>query len=947
MRFSPFSVINPCIRRHRFPSSSAVFRPSAQASSLLPDSFPAMSTFNCLPNIFHSFTGLGCAAVVFLLPGFAPCLKAEESGDFTYSIHGRTIEITGYTGTAASVTIPGRIRTVPVTSIGDRAFYLKSALTEIIIPDSVISIGVGAFSRCGGLTGIVIPDSVISIGNSAFLECTGLTSITIPDSVTGIGSLAFSRCSSLISVAFSGNGGYIAGDAFRMSNGLERVFFKGNAPTIGGGIFEVPAATFFVSPGSTGFTFPTWQNRPSILLNSSGGTFAVLRDNISFPNNGTLEMDAGLIGTTVTRVFSVLNTSDIPQSPTVSLSAGSSTAFSLKTDSIPGTLPPWKSASFAVSFNPSEAGPVTAGIDISASEPLAEPCHQTLTGTGVKPTMHAWRASLTASNSGVNDLFGDRAAASGDTLVIGAPYEDSSGSGEDDSLPDSGAVYVFVKSETGWSEQARLKAANAGAGDHFGRAVSIDGDTLIVGASEEDSNATGVNGDQSNDSAPDSGAAYIFTRTGGVWTQQARLKASNTGANDFFGNSVSISGDIAAVGARLEDSAATGVNGDQSSDRSRDSGAVYLFERIGGVWSQSAYLKASNTGALDWFGHYVGVSGGTVVVSARDEASRATGVNGNQSDNARSGSGAAYVFVKTGSVWTQQAYLKASNTDLFDNFGHSAAISGDTIIIGAPYEDSKVTGVNGNQLDNNGPDSGAAYVFVRSGSTWTQQAYLKATNGTSPVGVSEGLFGWNVSISGDTAVVGAPESNGGAAYVFQRNGTTWIQHANLKVPNPGGGRFGRSTAVSGGTIVIGAHSGSGAAYVFQAAAGPNPAAIQQWRLAHFGTTDNTGAAADTSDPDGDGSSNLDEFTAGTLPKDREDAFKVSHAFKTRQSHTLMVPGKAGRFYQLVRSRDPAADIMLWIPVATAGPFVTDRILTLTDPSAPDGRAFYRVIVSMP
>ena len=175
--------------------------------------------------------------------------------------------------------------------------------------------------------------------------------------------------------------------------------------------------------------------------------------------------------------------------------------------------------------------------------------------------------------------------------------------------------------------------------------------------------------------------------------QQAYLKASNAEAHDYFGFSVAVSGDTVVVGAPGESSTATGVNGDQSDNSAIEPGAAYVFVRTGGIWSQQAYLKASNTGAGDTFGYRVAISGDTIVVGAIWEASNATGVNGNQSDNSAVGSGAAYVFVRSGTTWSQQAYLKASNTEADDQFGYSVAVSGDTVVVGAPYEDSNATGV--------------------------------------------------------------------------------------------------------------------------------------------------------------------------------------------------------------------------------------------------------------
>ncbi len=410
----------------------------------------------------------------------------------------------------------------------------------------------------------------------------------------------------------------------------------------------------------------------------------------------------------------------------------------------------------------------------------------------------AQQAYLKASNTAANDYFGLSVAVSGDTVVVGAYWEDSSATGingnqADNSALDSGAVYVFVRSGTTWTQQAYVKASNTGAGDSFGHSVAISGETLVVGASAERSNATGVNGNQSDKTAQYSGAAYVFVRGGGNWTQQAYLKASNTEALDYFGKAVAISGDTIVVGAFAEDSNATGVNGNQADNTAQASGAAYVFARNGVTWAQQAYLKASNTRLGDRFGYSVGVSGNTVIVGAYFEDSGATGVNGNQASSSAVDSGAAYVFVRNGAAWTQQAYLKASNTGATDFFGFSVGVSGDTVVVGAYLEDS-----NGAL-----PNSGAAYVFARSGSTWTQQAYLKAANAAAP-----DFFGWSVAVSGDSIVVGASSqaASAGAAYVFLRSGATWSQSAFLKASNAGSGDlFGSAVAVSGDSAVVGAY----------------------------------------------------------------------------------------------------------------------------------------------
>jgi len=213
----------------------------------------------------------------------------------------------------------------------------------------------------------------------------------------------------------------------------------------------------------------------------------------------------------------------------------------------------------------------------------------------------AQRAYIKASNTGADDRFGNAVALDGDTLAVAARFEDSSAAGldgdqTDNSALNAGGVYVFTRDGSGmWTQQAYIKASNSDAGDQFGFSVALDGDTLAVEAHAEDSGAIGVDGDQADNSAENSGAVYVFTRdAGGIWSQQAYIKASNTEAGDFFGLvAVALDGDILAVGAENEDSSATGINGDQADNSAMDAGAVYVFARdAGGMWSQQAYIKA-------------------------------------------------------------------------------------------------------------------------------------------------------------------------------------------------------------------------------------------------------------------------------------------------------------------------------------------------------------------
>lgn len=442
-----------------------------------------------------------------------------------------------------------------------------------------------------------------------------------------------------------------------------------------------------------------------------------------------------------------------------------------------------------------------------------------------------------ASNTGIGDYFGYRVAVSGDgnTMAVSAIYEDSSavginGSQTDRSVTDSGAVYLFVRSGETWVQQAYIKASNTDAFDAFGSslALSSDGNTLAVGAIGEDSNATGINGNQTAGLAVDSGAVYLFIRTGATWSQQAYIKASNTDSGDAFGSSVALSsdGNTLAVGARGEDSSATGINGDQLTDAALNSGAVYLFTRNVAIWTQQAYIKASNTGAADAFGSSLALSsdGNTLAVGAAGEDSSAVGINSDPNVGAATDAGAAYVFARSGTTWSQQAYVKASNTDALDNFGGSVSLSGDgnTLAIGAIGEDSASTGINGDQFADTAGSSGAVYLFTRSGIVWSQQAYVKATN----TGALDN-FGISVALSGgagNTLAVGAHQedsnaigmngdqldntfTNSGAVYLYTRTAGLWSAYSYTKAPNTDAyDNFGAAISMSndGNTLVIGA-----------------------------------------------------------------------------------------------------------------------------------------------
>ena len=285
--------------------------------------------------------------------------------------------------------------------------------------------------------------------------------------------------------------------------------------------------------------------------------------------------------------------------------------------------------------------------------------------------------------------------------------------------------FTLVKSAFKGLEQAKLTASDGESNDQFGYSVAVsgDGNTAVIGAYGDDDGGTNA------------GSAYVFVRSGSSWTQQAKLTASDGAASDFFGRSVVISGD--------GNTAVIGADGDD--DGGIDSGSAYVFTRSGSSWTQQAKLTASDGASSYHFGRSVAVSGdgNTAVIGA-------IGVD--------EGRGSAYVFVRSGSSWTQQAKLTASDGASEDQFGWSVAVSGDgnTAVIGS-YAD-----------DDGGDRSGSAYVFSRSGSSWTQQAKLTASDRAA-----NDYFGWSVAVSGDgnTAVIGsyADDDRGGgsgSAYIF-------------------------------------------------------------------------------------------------------------------------------------------------------------------------------------
>ncbi|MGE3172043.1 MAG: cadherin-like beta sandwich domain-containing protein [Planctomycetota bacterium] len=459
------------------------------------------------------------------------------------------------------------------------------------------------------------------------------------------------------------------------------------------------------------------------------------------------------------------------------------------------------------------------------------------------------RARLQAAQAGAGDALGRAPAIAldGDVLVVGAPLEDSAvpgttGTGGDDGLADSGAAVVFVRRDGVWSQQALLKAANPGDGDQFGSSVAIAGEVIAVGAPWEDSAGSGVDsGLDGDDSLTSSGAVYLFRRSGEQWFQEAYVKALVPGLGDGFGERVALDGDTLAVGVPLEDSAGVGPDsGMEADDSVPNSGAVYVFERLGGGWTQTAYLKAPNTGLNDWFGKALALRGDTLAVGAPNEGSAASGVDGDPFDDSLGLSGAVFVFARSAGAWQQRAYLKALVPGAGDRFGSTLALGDELLAVGAPGEASAAVGTLGDataQQDDTAPGAGAVLVFARAAGSWEQRAFLKATNTDAG-----DAFGSSLALGDALLLVGAPhEASGGAGvrsgaeaddgsaaagavYAFAPDGVGdgWQARGYLKSSRPGiGAAFGAAVAASGSALAASAPgdddvaADSGAVYVFR------------------------------------------------------------------------------------------------------------------------------------
>ncbi|HEY7515745.1 MAG TPA: FG-GAP repeat protein, partial [Vicinamibacteria bacterium] len=398
-------------------------------------------------------------------------------------------------------------------------------------------------------------------------------------------------------------------------------------------------------------------------------------------------------------------------------------------------------------------------------------------------------ARLTASDAQQNDELGYSVSVSAETVVVGAPFANANAG----ATADAGAAYVFVMGAGGWAnmtQTAKLTASDGEAFDFFGFAVAIDGDTIVVGALDDDL------GGGSNQ-----GSAYVFVRPAAGWvdaTESAKLTASDAAGSDEFGCAVSVSRDVIVVGSRFADNGAPG-----------NQGAAYVFVRPGGGWtttSETAKLSATDGTSSDLLGAAVAVDRDTIIAGAPGK------------DGTAANEGAAYVFEEPGGGWvnmTQTAKLTALVPGSLDELGISVALDGNVAVAGAWGAD-----VGGNV------SQGAAYVYERPGGGWanaTETAQLTASDG----GVAD-FFGVSVATGGDAVIVGSYQndvgasSSQGSAYLFVAPAAGWVSATEteklLASDGAAGDEFGRAVAIGEGVAVAGSHlfssSNTGAAYVF-------------------------------------------------------------------------------------------------------------------------------------
>jgi hypothetical protein len=371
---------------------------------------------------------------------------------------------------------------------------------------------------------------------------------------------------------------------------------------------------------------------------------------------------------------------------------------------------------------------------------------------------HLEKAKLFSSDADANDNFGISVAIDDNTVVVGAYKNDSNGS-------DCGAAYVYELIGLQWLQRQKLTALDGYPGDQFGRSVAIEGNTIVVGSYYGDSNK------------PDTGSAYVFARSGGVWTQQQKLVAPDAAPNDRFGCSVAIDNNTIVIGAYRD---------------GNFTGSACVFTRTGPNWGFQEKLTASDAGKGDTFGYSVAIDNNTIIIGA---------------PNWNTTIGSAYFYQRQSTTWLQRSVLRGDN----GHFGFSVALDGNLAVIGAYEGDTNI--VSG---------AGAAYIFAKIDANWVEQQ--KLFDGSDPCGGDD--FGWSVAIKNDIILAGCPYdftdgNKTGSVFEFVRIGSTWVQSDRLTAgdANPND-EFGKSAGLAGRHVVIGATynfndgKSTGSAYIF-------------------------------------------------------------------------------------------------------------------------------------
>ena len=598
----------------------------------------------------------------------------------------------------------------------------------------------------------------------------------------------------------AGKFGYLRNGALGVNGGVAKLNTQGKLPTavldgspIGGSTVTIGPNTTAYGGVANEFTITNYDSFTSYVVSTTNGTVSVSGDKITYtPVNAS-----GAGGFTVNgEVFNVSVIGQMPGTPSITAPVNGATnvgstvvvttgSFTMVSGSDTHTASDWQvstSSTFATILYESINDTVNKTSWTSGALSVSTQYYIRVRHKGATYGYSQWssvvsvttkssflptgeKQKITASDAAAGDYFGHSVSLSSDgsTALVGAQSKSSA----------AGAAYIFTRSGSTWTQQAKLTASDAAGNDYFGVSVSLssDGSTALVGARGKSSNA---------------GAAYVFTKSGSTWTEQQKITASDAAAGDYFGHSVSLSSDgsTALVGAYGKSSLHT------------SDGAAYIFTRSGSTWTQQAKLTASDAVVNDYFGYSVSLSsdGSTALVGAYYKSTD---------------TGAAYIFTKSGSTWSQQQKITASDAVTGDRFGYSVSLSADgsTALVGAHRKYSNI---------------GAAYIFTRSGSTWTQQSILTASDAAND------YFGWSVSLSGDgsTALVGAAykSSNTGAAYIFTRSGSTWTQQQKITASDAATQDFfGHSVSLSsdGSTALVGAHqedpgsiSNAGSAYFY-------------------------------------------------------------------------------------------------------------------------------------